>query len=140
MCLSSIEKRGLKLSGVGWKVFEIFGNRYSASNRVRTAETGQKLQNVYNCRDKPVLVGRWLTAKRRLVTAFNYKVAGGSFQYQSGFHILLKEPDKLSISNHDCGCYVVVRKVRFKCGRIIGTQHDDKIVVADEMLVFPVRK
>ena len=34
---------------------------------------------------------------------------------------------------------VVIRKVKFRRGRIIGRQHGDVIIVADEMLVLPVR-
>ncbi len=140
MCLAGIEKRGLKLAGVGWKVFEIMGGNYRA-HRIRRAAAGQKLQPVYyNGRGELVRVGRWLQAKREQIFACSYAIPYTNFCYYSGFHIFLDKPDINSVLNHTCGGNVVVRKVKFRRGRIIGHQQRNAIIVADEMIVLPVRK
>ncbi len=118
MCLTTIKRRGRLGSGYGWKVYGRYRGRLRAW-----------LFSQY-----PVLIGRWMVGKRVMCRGYGFK-------YYSGYHILLDKPDKQDIerafilSRND-----VVKKVKYRKGRIVGEWFGLRVIVADEMLILQSKK
>lgn len=75
-----------------------------------------------------VYTGRWLKAEKREVLGNDGKT------YESGFHVYLEYP---RVWNSWDDNYLIIRKVKYRKGRILGYQSGYKVIIADEMYVFP---
>ncbi len=117
MCLTKITKKGLKMSGYGWKVFEL--------------GDFDELINVYFPCHK-ILINIWMKATRNLISS-------PSFSYRAGFHIFLEKPsdyEAKDMTGSGVGIRTFIKKVKYKKGRIVGFWSGEQVVVADEMLVL----
>ena len=108
MCLQYISmKRNIPKTGVGWKLF---------------AKTPNGLKFAYQSLNGKHKVprGKWLKAKRTWIRG-----------YLSGFHIYMHKPRGFQQGIVPC----TPVKVRFRDGRILGTQDNRRVIVVDEMFV-----
>lgn len=115
MCLHTLIKKLNNTSGYGWKVFK------------KTTKGYVRGELFYKENYK---INKWYAAEHR-------RLVGIYTKYLSGFHIFkTREGARTWRNDSSRKLELTVKKVKYKQGRLLGTQCRLKIIVADEMKII----
>ena len=114
MCLNFIKNKDLNITGIGWKVLN---------------ERNGKLYGEFYHKTLPYKLNRWEKATNEILRINSFQT------YPSGFHIFVEKKDDerwcFSLTGQ------IIKKVKYRKGHTLGSQTEDNIIVAEEMLIIP---